>query len=129
GRLPRAAGHRPPPDRGAGAAMSAVAVVVSLGLVGGGVLAVLGAPRMRRPRLPARLGPPLGGGGGSWGRGGWGGPGPPPGWTRPFEGSSRRRPGCSTAPSGRSLRFRPWNGGSGRFSPVGPGWGGGGGGG
>jgi tight adherence protein C len=39
--------------------MSAVAVVVSLGLVGGVVLAVLGAPRMRRPRLAARLDPYL----------------------------------------------------------------------
>jgi tight adherence protein C len=39
--------------------MSPAAVVVSLGLVAGVVLAVLGAPRMRRPRLAARLDPYL----------------------------------------------------------------------
>jgi tight adherence protein C len=39
--------------------MSPAAVAVSVGLVAGVVLAVLGAPRMRRPRLAARLDPYL----------------------------------------------------------------------
>ena len=39
--------------------MSPAAVAVSLGVVGGLVLMVLGAPRMRRPRLDARLDPYL----------------------------------------------------------------------
>jgi tight adherence protein C len=39
--------------------MSPAAVMVSLGLVAGVVLAVLGTPRMRRPRLAARLDPYL----------------------------------------------------------------------
>jgi tight adherence protein C len=39
--------------------VSLAAVAVSVGLVGGVVLAVLGAPRMRRPRLAARLDPYL----------------------------------------------------------------------
>ena len=39
--------------------MSLAAVAVSVALVAGVVLAVLGAPRMRRPRLAARLDPYL----------------------------------------------------------------------